>query len=82
MAFARRAGDSWTVAAVPRLTLRFAGDALWARDGWEGTAVGLPDGAPEAWTHLLTGDGLVARGGRLDVAALFSRFPVALCTAG
>jgi (1->4)-alpha-D-glucan 1-alpha-D-glucosylmutase len=82
VAFARRAGTSRTVAVVPRLTLRFAGEELWARDGWDGTSVVLPDDAPGPWTHAHTGVESAATDGRLDVADLFARFPVALLTAG
>ena len=51
---------------VPRLTLRLGG-------AWRATAIELPGGR---WRNVLTGEG--RQGGRVRMATLLARFPVAL----
>jgi len=101
-AFARRAGPDWVVCVVPRLaqeachnrgdvpgnaSAHGAGQAQWVPAAWwRGTRVVLPEGAPQLWTHQLTGEqvevGHEAPSSlpepALDVEALLARFPVAL----
>jgi (1->4)-alpha-D-glucan 1-alpha-D-glucosylmutase len=62
LAFGRGGGS---VTVVPRLVLGLAGD-------WRDTTITLP---PGAWHNVLTGDDAA---GRIRVADLLSRFPVAL----
>ncbi len=56
IAFARNHGEEWALAVAPRLTLKLAGDGLWAADGWDGTEVALPADAPQEWHDHLTGE--------------------------
>lgn len=60
----QRGGD--IAAIAPRLTATLGGE-------WESTSVEIPEGA---WTNRFTGDALP--GGKLDIAFLLARFPVAL----
>jgi (1->4)-alpha-D-glucan 1-alpha-D-glucosylmutase len=63
VAFCR--GDG-AITVVPRLVLTLAGD-------WQDTTVDIPSGL---WEHMLTGDRL--EGGRVPLAGLLARYPVAL----
>jgi (1->4)-alpha-D-glucan 1-alpha-D-glucosylmutase len=72
VAFARVHEERWAVAAVPRLTA--------ALDGWDDTRLPLPDGAPAAWEHVLSGG--VVRGPAPAAAELFDPFPAALLVGG
>jgi (1->4)-alpha-D-glucan 1-alpha-D-glucosylmutase len=67
-AFARRRGQQWAAAIVPR----WAGKVT----DWDDTRVELPDDAPAEWRDALTG--LIPTGWR--VAELLAEFPVALLT--
>jgi (1->4)-alpha-D-glucan 1-alpha-D-glucosylmutase len=80
VAFARNAGDDWTVAVAPCRTLRLtAGNDRPAipRERWHDTAVVLPTLAGASFVNHLTGEALGA-GGRIAVAELLDKFPVAL----
>jgi (1->4)-alpha-D-glucan 1-alpha-D-glucosylmutase len=85
-AFARRAGRSWIVAVVPRLTTALVAPERvpCGSDVWGGSAVLLPTGAPRRLRDVFTGQARVAepRSGRhgtgLSVAAILGEFPVAL----
>ncbi|RMD71099.1 MAG: malto-oligosyltrehalose synthase, partial [Gammaproteobacteria bacterium] len=75
-AFARRRGDRWCIAAVPRWTARLLGrEDLPLGEVWEDTALILPE--PLRIEHAFTGE--VLEGDRLKARELFARFPVALC---
>ena len=83
VAFARRRGRAWALAAVPRLTVGLCGtgvmpvgEALWA-----GTTLVLPEGAPEQFVHAVTGEPAQARRATVPVSALFATVPVALALA-
>jgi (1->4)-alpha-D-glucan 1-alpha-D-glucosylmutase len=83
VAFARRRGDAWALAAVPRLAVALCGtgvvpvgEALWA-----GTTLVLPEGAPEQFVHVVTGEPAVSRRGAVPLSSLFSTVPLALALA-
>jgi len=77
LAFARRAGEWWSVTIVPRWTaglvreegLRFADGA------WGDTRILLPEGAPERWKNVFSGEELE---GGLEVGRVLGEFPVGL----
>jgi (1->4)-alpha-D-glucan 1-alpha-D-glucosylmutase len=70
VAYVRGAATARVAVVVPRLMLGLGGD-------WGDTTVALPEGR---WTDVLGGPEV--GGGRADVGALLSRFPVALLVAG
>jgi (1->4)-alpha-D-glucan 1-alpha-D-glucosylmutase len=82
IAAARRGGRTWVLAVVPRFTTRVVNAGSWpvGRDVWGPTALALPSGAPGRWRDVFTGDEIVSRAGRFDVASVLTRFPVALLT--
>ncbi len=86
-AFARCEKSQWCVVVVPRLCTQLVpegkfplGPKVWGR-----SLLHLPQGAPDGWRNVMTGESLVANSeGGLKVIALhevFSRFPVALLSA-
>lgn len=85
LAFARKRGDAWAIAAVPRLVTRLAppgefpvGLGVWGAR----PAVRLPAEAPGRWRNAFTGEVLHASGGDgaklLHLHAVFHDFPAAL----
>lgn len=65
LAFARREGDRWAIAAVPRLVTRLPspGGFPVGRQAWGSRSIlVLPDGAPRHWRDVLTGGTLDAAG--------------------
>jgi (1->4)-alpha-D-glucan 1-alpha-D-glucosylmutase len=82
IAFARRSGDDWAVAVAPcravRLTAGSDSPEVPA-SRWRDTAVVLPTLAGSSFVNHLTGENL-ASGGRVPLAALLDRFPVALAS--
>ena len=85
LAFARKQGDAWGIAAVPRFVTRLAppGEFPIGLGVWETrTALRLPKEAPDGWRNVFTGEILHASGGdgakRLPLHAVFHDFPVAL----
>ena len=81
VAFARRAGDAWAVAVAPRLTVG-PGRGRWpVGEVWGRSVLRLPDGAPERWSNVLTGEELSVSGGGLPLARALATLPVALLTA-
>ncbi|HEX2253607.1 MAG TPA: malto-oligosyltrehalose synthase, partial [Thermoanaerobaculia bacterium] len=82
VAFARRHGDRWLVAAVPRwLTGVTEAGRPPVGEVWEGLTLPLPDEAPSEWRCALSGEAVAARGGGLAGVDLFARLPVALLLA-
>ena len=79
LAFARQDGDSWAIAAVPRLTAHLG--ALLVGESWGDTRIQVPLGAPAAWRNVLTNETLSTASGALSVASTFSCLPVALLAA-
>ena len=85
LAFARKQGDAWGIAAVPRLVTRLAppGEFPIGLGVWEArTALRLPKEAPDGWRNVFTGEILHASGRDgaklLHLHAVFHDFPVAL----
>ncbi len=79
IAFARRHGDEWAAAIVPRLTLGLSDGELWPSTGWETTEVELPDDAPTGWVDQLTGRARTWDGA-IPLAEVFGDAPVGLLT--
>ena len=88
LAFARRKGKEWAIAAVPRLVTRLGppetfplGEKAWGSRG----GIVLPEGYPDRWTCLFTGEPVrtEGKGGRgvLPFRSLFRDFPVAFFSA-
>ncbi len=76
VALARRHGEQWAVAAVPRLSVAL-GEGFPLAAAWGDTAIRPPAGAPTRWHDALTGrevDGL-------RLADVLAELPVALLTA-
>lgn len=79
VAFARRHGDAWLVAAVPRfLTGVVEPPAAPVGEVWRDLTLPLPEDAPSHWRDALSGDELRAEGGRLGGDDLFRSLPAAL----
>jgi (1->4)-alpha-D-glucan 1-alpha-D-glucosylmutase len=85
LAFARKRGDAWAIAAVPRLTTRLAppGEFPLGLPVWGArTAFRLPAESPGRWRNAFTGETLHASGGDggklLHLHAVFNDFPAAL----
>jgi (1->4)-alpha-D-glucan 1-alpha-D-glucosylmutase len=84
IAFARRRGKDWAIAAAARFFTRLArpGEAPVGRKVWGEGALALPPKAPEQWVDIFTGETVAAepsagvRG--LPLAKIFRRLPVAL----
>lgn len=77
VAFARRAGDDWALAVVPRLLVELCGDRpAFSPEVWAGSYLQLPEDAPRRWRNVFTGDSV--EGPRIAAQTLFERFPVAL----
>ncbi|HEU5310797.1 MAG TPA: malto-oligosyltrehalose synthase, partial [Candidatus Eisenbacteria bacterium] len=83
IAFARRRGDAWALAVVPRLTsgMTRPGKLAIPDEAWGDTALVLPPGAPRAWRNVLVegaGAGAASESGEIPVARIFAGLPVAL----
>jgi (1->4)-alpha-D-glucan 1-alpha-D-glucosylmutase len=85
--FGRCHGDTWALTVAPRWTtqLTLAGTAPFGERTWLDTAVRLPEGAPDSWRDVLSGERVtnqVSGDGRpeLRVSEVLRRFPVALLT--
>jgi (1->4)-alpha-D-glucan 1-alpha-D-glucosylmutase len=78
-AFARRSGQTWIVAAVPRMVMRLTGPQRLpiGASVWADTALTLPGDAPRRWHDALTGMPVDARAG-IPAGELFACFPGAL----
>jgi (1->4)-alpha-D-glucan 1-alpha-D-glucosylmutase len=80
VAFARRSGEDWTIAVAPCRTLRLtAGNDRPEIPGhrWHDTAIVLPTLAGASFVNELTGE-VLGPGGRIPLADLLDKFPVAL----
>jgi maltooligosyltrehalose synthase len=85
--FARRQGERWVLAIVPRCVASLvADDRIGFRPQvWQSSGIALPEDAPSRWQNLFSGEGLVARAAGdqpaiLSAEDLFQAFPVALLT--
>jgi len=78
LAYARRYGRQWSVTVVPRLLAALAPACTPLRHAaeWRGTAVLLPDGAPDCWKHVIASARL--RGRYLPLSTVFAPFPIAV----
>jgi (1->4)-alpha-D-glucan 1-alpha-D-glucosylmutase len=81
VAFARRHGDRWLLAVVPRWLSGLVGVGQPPVGGsvWSDTWLPLPDGAPARWRDTI-GGGRVRGNGRLAAGEVLESFPVALLT--
>jgi (1->4)-alpha-D-glucan 1-alpha-D-glucosylmutase len=77
LAFARRLGKQWAVAAAPRLTASFGTSGFPVGRTWDGTSLVLPSGAPLAWRDVLTGERRRAKSGVLPAREVFASLPIA-----
>ncbi len=73
LGFARKLGQTWVVIAVPRFSTQMT-------DGWQDTALVLPEGAPSQWEHALTGACSHAAG-EIQLVQLLQEFPVVVLSA-
>ncbi|SPF52825.1 Maltooligosyl trehalose synthase [Candidatus Sulfopaludibacter sp. SbA4] len=84
MACARHSGMAWVAAVAPRFPARLsrsAGPPIGKRV-WADTELGFPVTAPRRWSNLFTGESLEVPGtGRVPLAAILRRFPIALLVA-
>ncbi|MBI2539686.1 MAG: malto-oligosyltrehalose synthase, partial [Deltaproteobacteria bacterium] len=85
-AFARKKGEAWALAVVPRLTSAWIKTASLpvGRECWGDSRLYLPRQAPTLWLNLLTREELEAASGKeakeLRLSDVFQTFPVALLT--
>jgi len=82
-AFARRLGDRWSLQLAPRFVARWVADeGEWLRpDVWKGLEVILPEGAPEKWTNVFTGEVMTVSQAKVSIATALSAFPLGLFSA-
>jgi (1->4)-alpha-D-glucan 1-alpha-D-glucosylmutase len=84
IAFARHSGMTWTIAVAPRFPGRLP-KLSWptvGRGSLSGTELSFPLNAPRHWIDLFTEETLEVPGsGRVPMAAILRRFPIALLTA-
>jgi (1->4)-alpha-D-glucan 1-alpha-D-glucosylmutase len=80
IAFARRSGERWVIAVVPRRpsVLVEVGAAPIGGDVWNETALALPDGAPVEYRNALTGERVGVEDGQLGLANALATLPVGL----
>ncbi len=78
---ARRRGEEWVIAVVPRFAAGFSVREKWPLGPrtWGKAAIRLPEGAPARWTNAFTGE-TVAGDGQLAMADVLRSFPVAILT--
>ncbi len=79
IAFARRMGEWWTVAAAPRWTVGLVeGPGLApGAEAWGDTRIVLPEGAPRRWRDVLRREEMEGAGG-LELGRICGAFPVAV----
>jgi (1->4)-alpha-D-glucan 1-alpha-D-glucosylmutase len=78
--YARHAGESWCIAAVPRFATQLSVTTrppIGIR-AWLDSALIIPEGAPLRWKNVLTGETLSIRDGHLPISRVLEHFPVAL----
>jgi (1->4)-alpha-D-glucan 1-alpha-D-glucosylmutase len=75
-AFARHLDDAWALTIVPRLTAAMG----WPipQRTWDGAAIVLPEGAPQAWTNALTDEPVATQRRTVLVRDAFASIPLAL----
>jgi (1->4)-alpha-D-glucan 1-alpha-D-glucosylmutase len=75
VAFARRLKDQWSIAVVPRLVARMGSILPMGPRSWGDTAVVLPEGAPQHWENIFTGEQISTP---LRASKLFKTLPWAI----
>jgi (1->4)-alpha-D-glucan 1-alpha-D-glucosylmutase len=82
LAFARRFGDRWAIAIVPRLTTQLCRPPLFpvGPDVWGDTAVVLPANAPDAWHDVMCSASRTAVDHTIPVGTVLDGLPVSLLT--
>lgn len=84
IACARHTQMSWIIGVAPRFPAglsRSARAPIGSRP-WEGTELSFPVSAPRRWSNLFTNEDLsVPEAGRIPLATILRRFPIALLTA-
>jgi (1->4)-alpha-D-glucan 1-alpha-D-glucosylmutase len=85
LAFARHLGNCWALVAVPRLVVKLSPSAKppVGKRIWKETVLHLPEGAPNGWQNVFTGEALTVADKNTTERGLlahevFRRFPVAL----
>ncbi len=80
VAFARAQEGYWAISVAPRASVRLssARSSTLAPLDWGDTAIVLPAKAPAAWRNVLTGEAVMADGGKVLLSTLLGAFPVAL----
>jgi (1->4)-alpha-D-glucan 1-alpha-D-glucosylmutase len=80
-AFGRRLGDAWALTIVPRLLTELvpAGTPPVGRQVWGNDCLLLPEGAPERWLNIFSGENLRVSGTarELHLCDILYTFPVA-----
>jgi (1->4)-alpha-D-glucan 1-alpha-D-glucosylmutase len=77
IAYARRVDKDWVLVVVP-LNIVSNARAL-EENTWNDMAIVLPEGAPEAWKNIFTGEVISAKG-EISLEIVFGKFQVALLT--
>jgi len=81
-AFARYKSETWVITVVPRLMTRLvkAGTMPMGQQVWGNDILLLPEGAPQHWTNIFTGENLkISSAGKgLPLSRILSTFPLAL----
>jgi (1->4)-alpha-D-glucan 1-alpha-D-glucosylmutase len=85
LAFARHLGNCWALVAVPRLVVNLSPSAKppLGKRIWKETVLHLPEGAPNGWQNVFTGEALTVPDNNTTERGLlahevFRRLPVAL----
>ncbi|MHB1710711.1 MAG: malto-oligosyltrehalose synthase, partial [Acidimicrobiales bacterium] len=83
IAFARAAGNRWSVTLVPRLSFSLAGLGKMpiGLEMWADTTVVLPADVPDELGNVFTGGSFRSSGGELSLGQVLGTFPVAVLTA-
>jgi (1->4)-alpha-D-glucan 1-alpha-D-glucosylmutase len=79
IAFARRAGNLWSITIAPRLLTSVvkADELPLGKEAWKDASIEMPDGAPAVWRNAFTEEIFGARK-TIPVADALRRFPVSL----
>lgn len=83
LAFARHHQGQWLLVVVPRHYARLTwcpqpNTAPSPQDIWHTTTLSLPTEAPHRWREVLSGQSLQQQTGRIPLAEIFSRLPMAI----
>lgn len=84
ISFARHSGMAWVIAVAIRLPAGLSKSTKppMGKRLWTGTDLSFPPSAPRRWKNLFTGEALeVPATGRVSLASVLERFPIALLSA-